>query len=117
MGTDWATIHDLLHLWHDVRMPAGAKTPPGPFSQELAAILRAQMARKQLWQAQVAVAAGMSQGQLSAVLNGKKHIDMEQLDRLCYVLGLKLVEVLREADEASKWRLTEAGQPTPLVSD
>lgn len=98
-------------------MPAGAKTPPGPFSKEIAAILRAQMARKQLLQTPVARAINLSQTQLSAILLGQKHIDIEKLDELCYVLGLRLVPVLEEADAASKWRLTDARWPQRLVTD
>lgn len=98
-------------------MPSGAKTPPGPFSQEIAAILRAQMARKQLNQSTVASAVAISQTQLSGILLARKHIDIEKLDELCYVLGLQLVAVLSEADEASKWRLTQAGWPSPVVTD
>lgn len=93
-----------MHMWQNCRMPSGAKTPPGPFSKEIAAILRAQMARKQLNQIAVAAAVGISQTQLSGILNAKKHVDVEQLDAICEAIGLRLVDVLREADDATKFR-------------
>lgn len=88
-------------------MPSGAKTPPGPFSQEIAAILRAKIARDQIPQLAISHAVGISQSQLSAILGGKKHADIEQLDELCWVLGLKLVDVFREADEKLNLRQTQ----------
>lgn len=80
-------------------MAAGTKPEPGALSEALAGILRAQIARKRLLQSEVAAAAGMSQAQLSGVLNAKKHIDIEQLDKLCWVIGLDFWKVVEEADK------------------
>lgn len=80
-------------------MATGTKAAPGVLSEALAAILRAQIARKKLLQSEIAEAAHMSQGQLSGVLNAKKHIDLEKLDQLCWVLGLDFWKVVQEADQ------------------
>lgn len=85
-------------------MATGTKPAPGALSKEIAAILRAQMGRKQVVQARVAEAAGMSQPQLSGVLSEKKQLDIEQLDELCWALGLELREVIAEADIAASDR-------------
>jgi transcriptional regulator with XRE-family HTH domain len=97
-------------------MPRGAKSDPGLLTNEVAAILRAQMARKQLLQNAIAEEADISQTQLSGILNGHKHIDIEQLDRLCYALGLTLRDVVGEADEATTARYLAPDWPTKPLS-
>jgi transcriptional regulator with XRE-family HTH domain len=99
-------------------MAAGTKPAPGVLSEALGGILRAQIARKKLLQSDVAAAAGMSQGQLSGVLNAKKHIDIEQLDKLCWVIGLNFWKVLEEADAEARDRQLRGEWATPtLVQD
>lgn len=85
-------------------MPHGARPAPGPLTQEIAAILRERRARLRVPQSAVAADAHMSTSQLSAFLNGQKHIDVEQVEAICESLGLKWLEVLRQAEEASTRR-------------
>jgi transcriptional regulator with XRE-family HTH domain len=99
-------------------MAAGTKPEPGVLSEALAGILRAQIARKRLLQSQVAEAAGMSQAQLSGVLNAKKHIDIEQLDKLCWVIGLDFWKVVEEADqETTDRQVSPEWKTSTLVQD
>ncbi|TFB96566.1 MULTISPECIES: helix-turn-helix domain-containing protein [unclassified Cryobacterium] len=79
-------------------MAKGTKPTPGPLTQEVAGILRAELARHRLLQGQLAAATGISTTQLSGILNGQKQIDIEQFDKLVWALGLDFVEVLRDAD-------------------
>lgn len=88
---------------------------PGELSKEVAAILRAQMARHRIAQSPLAEAVGLSQGQLSGILNAKKHVDIEKLDEICQALGLEYAKVIREADEATDGRYFGPGRPRTLV--
>ena len=97
-------------------MSKGMKQPPGLLSQEVAAVLRGQLARKKLTQQELATATGISTSQLSMILNGTKHADLEQLDRMCYAVGLKLADVVKEASGLAGSRFAESGWSVdPLV--
>lgn len=88
-------------------MPAAAKAPPGVLSQEIAAIIRAHMGRRGVTRVQLSQAAGVSRTQLGAYVNATKQMDIEELDRVCFALGLKLVEVVAEAETATASRHAE----------
>lgn len=96
-------------------MASGTKQQPGTLSREVAAILRAQMARRKILQTQVADATGISQTQLSGILGARKHVDLEQLDEICYALGLSFREVIAEADMESSSRHAEATWGTSAI--
>lgn len=97
-------------------MSKGTKQPPGPLSQEVAAVLRGELARNKLTQADLATATGISASQMSMILNGTKHADLEQLDRMCYALGKTLAVVVTDASAASSSRFSEPDWPVePLV--
>ena len=96
-------------------MAAGSKPAPGPLSEAIAEILRGQQARKKTTAQAISKAVGMSPAQLSGVLNGQKHVDVEQLDRICFALSLDMEAVLREADEMSAGRFSEPGWSTPRL--
>ena len=88
-------------------MPRGTESEPGPFSIELAAILRGHLARQQQTKQALADAVGMSRPQMSKVLAGKKQMDVEELDRVCWALGLNAIDVITQADEATPNRHVE----------
>ena len=111
-----ATIQDSCCLCQNVRMAGGKKAPPGTLSHEMAAILRGKMGHDKITAQAVADAVGMSRAQVSGVLNGKKHVDVEQLDRICFSLGLTLEKVLREADKAASDRHAEPSWTTQRLS-
>lgn len=96
-------------------MAAGTKPPPGPLSEAIAEILRGQLARKKLTLTAIGAAVEMSRAQVSAVFNAVKHVDVEQLDRICYALSLDMEEVLREADQMAAGRFSEKSWSTPRL--
>lgn len=96
-------------------MAAGSKPTPGPLSEAIAEILRGQQARKKLTAAAIARAVGMSPAQISGVFNAQKHVDVEQLDRICFTLSLDMEEVLREADQIAAGRFSEKSWTTPRL--
>ena len=64
----------------------------------------------------LADAVGMSRAQMSGVLNAKKHVDIEQLDRICFSLGLEMEKVLKEVERAASDRHAEPGWTTKRLS-
>lgn len=89
-------------------MPKVAKSPPGALSQEIAAIIRSHMARRNINKVQLSKASGISRTQLGAYVNAVKQMDIEELDQVCFALGLKLREVVAEAEAATASRHAEA---------
>lgn len=99
-------------------MSKAAKPEPGLLTKEIASILRAQVARKQILQKYAAAEAGISQARLSDLLNGHKQFDVEELDRICFAIGLDLADTLNEADEATSARYLDPDwNVKPLVTD
>jgi len=85
-------------------MPGGTKSAPGPLTQAITAILRARMGRDNITKTALAAAIGVSRPQVQKILAGQKQIDVEQLDEMCWVLGLNAREVIAEADAVSSGR-------------
>lgn len=96
-------------------MPRGAKKPPGPLVEEVAGILRGQVGRAKLSHQLIADAIGVSRGQVSKILDGQKQIDLEQLDELCWALGLNFRDVILEADRESQFRHVRPEWDTPTL--
>lgn len=68
-----------------------------PLSVRVARLLDEERVMQGFTQKRLAAAAGVSQSQLSKMLRAERHINLTQLERLCSALGLRLVEVIREA--------------------
>lgn len=98
-----ATWQAVCQYWH---MPTGKSQLPGPISTEVAEIISTAIADAGKSQAEVSRAASMSSAQLSRVLSGKKIFTLEEFDRVCMALGLDLVKVIGDADDASRARRT-----------
>lgn len=81
-------------------MPSGTSKLPGPLSREVAKVINASIPAR--GQAKVARAADVSAAQLNRVLNGEKVFKLEELDRVCLVLGLNVAEVIAKADKATR---------------
>lgn len=97
-------------------MSTGSKPEPGALTREVAGILRAEIARHRLLQGDVAKAAGMSPNQLSGILRGNKHVDLDQLDRLCWALGLSFRDVAADADRHADSRQADPNWDTPQLT-
>ncbi len=78
-------------------MPSGTKPTPGLLSRTVGAILRSRMARLDISTLELAVSVGISRPQLSKMLRGVAHIDIEQFTALCTRLDLDSARVLDEA--------------------
>jgi transcriptional regulator with XRE-family HTH domain len=76
-------------------MPATARPEPSAITKEVAAILTGVLARRGLEQQELAAAVGISRSQISRMLAGNKHWDVDQLD---------VLDVLREASSAVQIR-------------
>lgn len=78
-------------------MPLSPQPLPGALTRALGRVLRGQMARRRTTLAEACVVVGVSEGQLSKMMHGKRRIDVEQLEDLCNFLGVDMIQVLREA--------------------
>jgi len=96
-------------------MPGAAKQDPGPLTSEVAARLRARVAREKLAGKDIAAAVGVSPPQMSKILDGKKQIDIELLDRICWAIGQNFDDLIREADEATSFRYVGPDWNTPTL--
>lgn len=87
-------------------MPSGARTPPGPLTNEITALLREHIARKKWSYVAVAEAAKIPTSSFSHIVNGRKPIDIEQLDRICWAIGYPLEELVKKAEANTANRQT-----------
>ena len=78
-------------------MPAGTKPTPGQITKALGEIVRQRMEELDLRQPHLASRAGMSRSQIGEFLNGKKHIDVEQLIAICKAIDLDTLETFSQA--------------------
>jgi len=77
---------------------ARSRNEPGRLSVALAAILSEAFDDSEKTQAEVAEAAGMSQSQLSKYLRAVRTLTLDELDDLCQVLDMQLLDVVARAD-------------------
>lgn len=87
-------------------MPSGARTPPGPLTTEITALLREHIARKKWPNVVVAEAASIAASTFSHLVNGLKPIDIEQLDRICWAVGYPIEELVVKAEQNTRNRQT-----------
>jgi DNA-binding Xre family transcriptional regulator len=93
-------------------MPTGAKPQPGPLTSEIAASLRAHIARKNWKDREVADATGIPASTFSQLMSGHKQIDIEQLDRIAWALHLDIVDVIKAAEDVTHHRQASKGWTT-----
>lgn len=67
-------------------------------TQEIAGILRAELARRQINQTQAAAIIGRVQSYISDRLDGKKPFTVDELALLCFALEIRPSAVLQEAE-------------------
>lgn len=91
----WFAINDAV--WQNIPMPAGTRTPPGVLTRTVGAIFRARMARRDLTLLDLTNVVNVSVPQLSKILRGRAHIDLEQFNSICSYLGLDPEKVWQEA--------------------
>lgn len=96
-------------------MGRAGKPAPGPLTQAIAAILRAQQGRLNVSDVEIAKHVTFSRSQLNGLLNGTKHFDMEQLDQVCYALGLDAIDVIADADRETAFRHASKDWPATSI--
>lgn len=89
-------------------MPRGTSAAPGALTIELAAVMRAELARQDMTKTALAEASQISLSQVSKFLRGKKIFDIEELDQMLFVLGLPLRATISAADLATHERLLKS---------
>lgn len=85
-------------------MPTGTQPLPSPLSQHVGRLLSEALYARGMAQGAVAEAAGLSSSQLSRVLSGKKVFTLDQLDAVCSVIGVDMIEIVAQADAATRAR-------------
>lgn len=80
------------------RVPSSPRRPPGPLGKAFADALRAELGNQGLTQSQLAQMVGLSQSQVSVYLRGDKGITIDEADDMARALGMRLCEVIEEAE-------------------
>lgn len=97
-------------------MPAGAHPIPSQLSREVGGLLSDALAARGLSRTEVAAHAQMSLAQLSRTLSGKKVFTLDQLDAVCAVIGIDLVDLLTLADRNTRSRPLP-GRATGIITE
>lgn len=88
-------------------MAGGTKSAPGPLTREIAALLHDKMARKGVNDLALSNAIGadrISRPQVQKIRKGLKRVDVEDLERMCWALGVDFLDLLKQADDATSTR-------------
>ncbi|MFJ3029863.1 helix-turn-helix domain-containing protein [Curtobacterium sp. NPDC087080] len=80
-------------------MPASARPEPSDLTKEVAAIIKGLMVRRGVEQQKLAAAVGVSPAQMSRMLAGGKHWDIDQLFRATAFLGADFQAVVLDAEQ------------------
>lgn len=80
-------------------MSTGQNSEPSPVTQEIVAIFDRRLRDLGRTQADLAEVAGVSQSQMSKILRGRKPLDMDLAYMVAADLGLRLLDVIAEAQE------------------
>lgn len=78
-------------------MPSGGTTQPGPLTIAVAAILNRAFKQTSVSQKQLGAVVGISQSQMSKLLRGERVLNVDQLEDLCFALGLDIGDVVHAA--------------------
>jgi transcriptional regulator with XRE-family HTH domain len=93
-------------------MPASARPEPSDLTKEVAAIIKGLMVRRGHEQQALATAVGVSPAQMSRMLAGGKHWDIDQLFRAAEFLNSDYREIILDAEQtvAARTNVTPAAQ-------
>ena len=89
-------------------MPKAPNTAPGPLTEAVGEILRAERARRNLNDSTLAKVANVDRTAVGLILKGKKVPDIEILESICIALGRNLTWVAKEAEDATSGLRLEA---------
>lgn len=93
-------------------MPASARPEPSDLTKEVSAIIKGLMVRRGKEQQALAAATGVSAPQMSRMLAGAKHWDIDQLFRAAEFLEADYREIMLDAEQtvAARANVTPAAQ-------
>ena len=83
-------------------MPTAGKPRPGALSVAIAGILNQALRDTGASQRELGATVGISQSQISKYLRGERVLDVDQLDAICFALGLNIVTVVSAAEQAGR---------------
>ena len=83
-------------------VPSGSQPKPGPFARAVSAQIRSAMALRQISGTQLASKSGRSQSYMSKRLREESSFTANDVEDICGVLGVDLLELLRAAVLASR---------------
>jgi transcriptional regulator with XRE-family HTH domain len=100
-------------------MPASARPEPSDLTKETAAIIKGLMVRRGQEQQALAAAVGVSAPQMSRMLAGVKHWDIDQLFRASAFLGADLREIILDAEQtvAARTNVTAIAQDGDVTDE
>ncbi|MDQ0735302.1 helix-turn-helix domain-containing protein [Arthrobacter agilis] len=98
-------------------MALGKNMEPSDLTKRVAAVIRAQMAYKDISQAELVRATGLSQPTVSRLLKGERAMDLEQMNLICSALRISVAGVLEQAEEHLRNQGATVTQLRPTVSD
>lgn len=94
-------------------MPKGTRAPTSALTQEISRVLSQRMVELGTTKMAVARATGISRTMVIDILSGKKHVTLDDLDKLCNYLCLDLEFLVRNAEIAT----AERELPQPFLED
>lgn len=90
---------------------------PSDLTKRVAAVIRAQMGFKDISQAELVRATGLSQPTLSRLIKGERAMDLEQMNLICNALRISVAGVLEQAEEHLRNKDASVTQLRPRMSD
>jgi transcriptional regulator with XRE-family HTH domain len=91
-------------------MPSGTQPEPGDFALAISAQIRSSMALRQMSAMQLAIRTGRSRSYISKRNRGEASYTANDVEDICEVLGVDLLELLRAAVLASRRMKAERGE-------
>lgn len=84
-------------------MPTGSKPEPSSFTKAIAVRINKEKTDRGMTNMALSKESGISRPLLVNMLQGTKHWDIDQLDAVCDVLKLNIVEVVATADKETRY--------------
>ena len=82
-------------------MPKAPNSAPGPLTEAVAELLRAERGRRSFNDSALAAISGVDRIAVGRILKGLKVPDIEVLEKLALALGLTLTDLCKQAEDAT----------------
>ena len=80
-------------------MAKGKNSAPGPLTKAIAEVIWARMSYLRTNKSRVSETTGIARTTLGGIIDGTTVYDLEQLDKVCMALGVRIEDVLEDADK------------------